>query len=80
MFIKGERVICIINSRANLTVGKEYVVLRVTRWNGTGLTGMYEMVIKNDCGDEIDYEPQRFISLDEFRRIKLKQLNTNTDD
>ena len=71
MFIKGERVICIINSRANLTVGKEYVVLRVKRWN---------VVIKNDCGDEIDYELQRFISLDEFRRIKLKQLNTNTDE
>lgn len=70
MFIKGERVICIINSRASLTVGKEYVVLRVTRWN---------VVIKNDCGDEIDYEPQRFISLDEFRRIKLKQLNTDID-
>jgi len=70
MFIKGERVICIINSRANLTVGKEYVVLHVSRLN---------VRVENDTGDEIDYEPKRFISLDEFRRIKLKQLNADID-
>ncbi len=70
MFIKGERVICIINSRANLTVGKEYVVLYASSW---------DVRVANDTGDEIDYVPKRFISLDEFRRIKLKQLNTDID-
>lgn len=67
MFKKDEIIICIINSRASLTIGKEYKVTRADRGGNP--------YIVNDVGDDLYYSAVRFIGLDEFRRIKLEQLN-----
>ncbi len=67
-FKVGESVICIINSRASLTVGKEYKVKRVYNDYDVSLS------IDNDYGYEIDYDQMRFLSKDIFRNKIINQI------
>jgi nicotinamide riboside kinase len=61
-FKKGDTVICIINSRATLTVGKEYLIREVYIDDG-----MIDLILLNDDGIEYWYDQMRFIPKNEFR-------------
>ena len=61
-FKKGDTVICIINSRATLTVGKEYLIREVYIDDG-----MMDLILLNDDGVEYWYDQMRFIPKNEFR-------------
>ena len=63
-FKEGDIVICIINSRATLTIGKEYKVKRL--YVDDDYT---DLILDNDKGEETWYDSMRFIPKDEFRKI-----------
>jgi len=69
-FEPGDRIVCILNNRATLTVGKEYVVLKDDYDDGDGL----DVFVTNDAGDDTWYTSERFIPLDRLRDLKLRQL------
>lgn len=62
-FKKGETVICILNNRASLTVGKEYVI-ESDPW------GRFIEVI-NDNSEWIDYDYSRFLPKSEWRNFTI---------
>ena len=61
-----EKVICILNNRASLTIGKEYDVLN------SNLRSYITII--NDNGEEMEYTKERFINKSEFRGHKLNQI------
>jgi hypothetical protein len=64
-----KEVICIINSRANLTIGRTYIIEDYNK--------DYEIIsytIKNDFGYVVNYTKDRFISKFEFRNKKIDYL------
>ena len=70
----GDSVVCIINSRANLTVGKEYKIIDVYGHSSTDTQEVWEkygeeltLVIENDKGEKTWYDHMRFVSQDDFR-------------
>jgi hypothetical protein len=63
MFNKGDIVVCIINSRATLTVGKEYKIKDTYIEDGN----LVDIIIDNDNGHEYWYDKIRFIPKSEFR-------------
>lgn len=67
-FKVGESVICIINSRASLTVGKEYKIISIYGGYNVSLS------IYNDDGSEIEYEQMRFLPKSEFRNKIINQI------
>jgi len=68
-FKEGQIVICIINSRATLTIGKEYKIKEVM------IDEDYtDLVIDNDDNIEYWYDSERFMTKDEFRDITLNQI------
>jgi hypothetical protein len=68
-FKEGQIVICIINSRATLTIGKEYKI------KGMMIDEDYmDLVIDNDDNIEYWYDSDRFMTKDEFRDITLNQI------
>lgn len=62
-----EKIICILNNRASLTVGKEYEVI-------SSNDGISYYIVINDNGDEVEYTKERFINKSEFRGHKLNQI------
>jgi hypothetical protein len=68
-FRKGETVVCVINSRASLTVGKEYLVKNV--YSDDGIS---DLVLDNDNGHEYWYDSFRFISKSDFREFKINEI------
>lgn len=68
-FKAGEIVICIINSRASLTVGKEYKIKEVYNYNGN-----ISLCIVSDNGYEYEYEDIRFIPKSDFRNKIINQI------
>jgi hypothetical protein len=67
-------VVCIINSRASLTVGKEYEIIDVYGHSSTDIQEVWEkfnneitLVVKNDQGENTWYDHMRFIPKSEFR-------------
>lgn len=78
---KGQSVVCIINSRANLTVGKEYSVLDVYGHSSTNIQEVWEnfgeeltLVIQNDNGENQWYDHMRFVPKDEFRSHVINDI------
>ena len=79
-FRPGDRVVCILNNRASLTVGNEYVVQKsyddfddmITFFEDTG-----HIDIISDSGDLVSYRKERFMSLAEFRDLKIRQVNNH---
>ena len=67
-FAEGQIVICILNNRGSLTIGKQYKILS---------NYANEIVVENDDGERIMYTKRRFMSLNRFRDIKIKQINTD---
>ena len=71
----GEKVVCVINSRASLTVGKEYEVIECYGHSSTDVQEVWEkfqneitLVITNDVGDKVWYDHMRFVPKSEFRK------------
>jgi hypothetical protein len=65
-FEKGNKVICIFNNRANLTVGKEYEVLE----EASG-----DVCVKNDSSETwVYYTSDRFMHKSEFRKFKIDEI------
>lgn len=67
MFIKGEIIVCIIDSRADgyLTIGKDYTVIGIDS---------YGVSIINDENYESDYNENRFIRKSEYRSLIATQI------
>ncbi len=77
----GDSVICIINSRATLTIGKEYKVIDVYGHTSTDLMEVFEkfkdemtLVIQNDSGENVWYDHMRFVPKNEFRQHIINDL------
>lgn len=70
-FKKGDTVVCIINSRAFLTVGKEYLINGVIDDYGEN---HIDLIINNDKNIEEYYRHDRFMTKSEFRDITIKQI------
>ena len=77
----GDKIICIINSRANLTVGKEYTVLDVHEHSPTSIDEVWEkykneitLVLYNDNGVPTWYDHFRFIPKSEFRNHIINKI------
>ncbi len=68
-FTEGQSVICIINSRATLTVGKEYTIENVNDYDD-----YIDLDIRNDEGEIYSYSHIRFIDKNEFRQYTINQI------
>jgi hypothetical protein len=76
-FNRGDKVVCISNkyndfdglsySKVWLTIGKSYIVKYIDE---------YEIFVENDAGVEKGYLIRRFVSLKEYRRMKLEKLES----
>jgi hypothetical protein len=64
-FKEGELIICILNNRANLTVGKEYLV---------SYSGGSWVEVTNDENDEQEYHFSRFLPKSEWRNFTIDQI------
>jgi hypothetical protein len=78
VFVPGEFVVCIINSRANLTIGKEYEILDVYPYPSYESSSIkkidYTLVIGNDLGEPVWYDHMRFIPKSEFRKHIINEI------
>ena len=77
----GQSVVCIINSRANLTVGKEYEIMDIYGHSSTDNQDVYEkygneltLVIKNDDNVPTWYDHMRFVPKNEFRQHIINEI------
>lgn len=66
---KGSMVVCVLNNRATLTVGKEYLVEGVEVYSDE-----VSLWIKNDDQVHYEYEAYRFIPKSEFREHFINQI------
>jgi hypothetical protein len=80
-YTKGEFVVCIINSRASLTIGKEYKVIACYGESYTDIYEVYDnfkdemtIVVENDNGESTWYDHFRFISKDKFRAQLINNI------
>ena len=80
-FKTGESVICIINSRATLTVGKEYQIMDIYQNSTTDSQYVFDeykdeltLVIKNDDNEPTWYDHMRFVPKDEFRQHIINEI------
>ena len=80
-FKTGESVICIINSRATLTVGKEYQIMDIYWRSSTDSQYVFDeykdeltLVIKNDENEPIWYDHMRFVPKNEFRQHIINEI------
>lgn len=68
-FKEGQIVVCILNNRATLTVGKEYIII------GTYGNDEYEEIgVENDDGYTTYYTNSRFIDKSEFRNHIINEV------
>lgn len=81
-FSPGERIVCILNNRASLTVGREYVVQKSSFASldmGASMHDSYVDVV-SDAGELMSYSVERFMPLSDFRSLKISQLNKDAED
>jgi hypothetical protein len=64
-FKKGDKVICVLNNRASLTIGKEYEIVAID----------YDKIsVTNDYYSECNYDPSRFILISTYRDYTINQI------
>jgi len=75
-FRVGQKVICILNNRASLTVGKEYTVEAIDVFNDDfdNTNTDFWLIIKNDNKSEYAYHPTRFLDKSEFRKYLIHDI------
>ena len=66
---KGSIVVCVLNNRATLTIGKEYPIISTEEYRGE-----VSVYIKNDEGIEYEYEAMRFVPKSDFRQHLINQI------
>jgi hypothetical protein len=71
MYSIGESVVCVINSRASLTIGKEYLIENLYEDKKSNILDIF---IKNDDDKKEYYSSFRFISKDKFREHILNEI------
>lgn len=77
MFQIGDKVICIDHLTDNgkphlgLTYGKEYVKLRMANKKWQGPEWIH---IHNDRYETQSYQSKRFVSLEQYRKMKIKKI------
>lgn len=87
---QGEKVVCILNSNANLTIGKEYKIIETWVFNENGVWQVmtektstkienYWYLIENDKGQRVGYNHFRFIPLFEYRSIIIESIVKESD-
>jgi hypothetical protein len=64
-FVVGEKVICILNNRSSLTVGKEYIIDSLEVYSGDE---NFWICVINDIKVGQAYHYSRFISKGDFRK------------
>lgn len=64
-----DNVVCINNENYNLTVGRVYEVKEFFNISN----GYFHIV--NDCGNLCAYAVKHFITLKEYRKLKLDKIN-----
>ena len=75
MFSKGDILICVNNVfnqtgvLINLTIMKSYVIVDIRKFD----TGTY-VIVMNDSGNYVNTNINRFISLVEYRRMKITKI------
>jgi hypothetical protein len=69
-FYKGEIVVCILNNRASLTVGKEYTILDVEDYQDED----FWITVRNDYDSIVSYHYTRFIAKSDFRKYKINDI------
>ena len=77
----GDKVVCVINSRATLTVGKEYKITEVYGHSSTDIQEVWEkftneltLVLVNDKGEQHWYDHMRFVPKSEFRKYIINDI------
>ena len=68
-FLPGDKVICVLDFKTNLTIGKEYQVINVVDYGGGP-----HLVIKNDYDEVYEYEIKRFRPVGFFREDKINEI------
>jgi len=71
-FYVGEGVICILNNRSSLSVGKEYIIDSF-EFYGTG-DDVFWICVKNDMGGIHAYHFSRFMSKGDFRKYLIDDI------
>jgi citrate lyase synthetase len=66
---KGSPVVCILNNRATLTVGKEYIIEDVEIYGDE-----ISLWLKNDDTNHYSYEAYRFVPKSNFRQYTIDQI------
>jgi hypothetical protein len=75
-FVVGEEVICILNNRASLTVGRAYKIIELSDAQKNSCRPEW-VSVKNDLGYQEDYHHTRFINKNEFRNYSIEQITTS---
>jgi hypothetical protein len=75
----GDGVICLINSKSRLTVGKEYKVMDIMdslleKWDD------YSVIVVNDFGELQWYNDVRFVLKEEFRTHLINDIINNDNN
>lgn len=65
----GTRVICVLNNRATLTIGKEYVIEETEVYGDE-----VQLWLKNDDLTHYSYEASRFLPVSTFRQYTIDQI------
>ena len=78
-FRVGQPVICVLNNRATLTVGKEYTIISIESYeydNDPQFSGDPELwiTVKNDSNWNQSYHWTRFIDKNEFRKYIIDDI------
>lgn len=76
-FFVGETVICILNNRSNLTVGKEYVIDSLEVYEddiGGEEIGTFWICVCNDVKSIHSYHYTRFMSKGDFRKYLIDDI------
>jgi len=69
-FKVNDYVVCVLNNRSSLTVGKEYKILEIYIINDTD----FEITVTNDAGFNQEYHYSRFLLKSQFRELILNQI------
>ena len=71
-FVLGESVICILNNRSSLTVGKEYTIVDIE--SNSEYDEYFKICVKNDTGYQEYYTNKRFETISWKRHIMIESL------
>jgi hypothetical protein len=72
-FRVGQPIICVLNNRATLTIGKEYTIISLEPYNYDSESDLW-ITVKNDSNWNQSYHYSRFIDKNEFRKYIIDDI------